>query len=47
MIAEVAEGTVVVTGDAHRTLCGNVGTARCAVSQVAEGGMDETRAERH
>ncbi|MFL6287421.1 MAG: NADH-quinone oxidoreductase subunit G [Actinomycetes bacterium] len=37
VITEVAEGTVVVTGDAHRTLCGNVGTGGNRV-QVALGG---------
>ncbi|MFL6180487.1 MAG: molybdopterin dinucleotide binding domain-containing protein, partial [Actinomycetes bacterium] len=37
VITEVAEGTVVVTGDAHRALCGNVGTGGNRV-QVALGG---------
>jgi NADH-quinone oxidoreductase subunit G len=37
VVTDVAEGTVVVTGDAHRTLCGNPGTGGDRV-QVALGG---------
>jgi hypothetical protein len=37
VVTQVAEGVVVVTGDAHRSLCGNVGTGGVRV-QVAVGG---------
>ena len=38
VITDVAEGTVVVTGDAHRTLCGSGGTGGERV-RLAVGGQ--------